>query len=368
MGRGCPIRFEHRHRAHRLALPALSLTTALLVLAGCGGGAAPDPMDTTTATTPATSSPAITDCDGPTPLAPVTRFLDTAPQPCRVWVDAAYGRVVNATTGSATVWSRRTEHGTALVVGAVHTLGLGWLGAADTAVSESLQNPAETMGIPRLFLIRSDGSGLENLASPWFGLYNPAIAAERNNNLLHDLLPREDFYVAVADSQKLDVSGLPPPVAPLTRAEVPLYDPTGATTSATTWAHAVAGELVLLVGYPNSSGELTASIGRVLSDDESGQTITQLAALGDVEGDIAYDADVEMMIQGRAVAGMSGGAAFDRGGRLVGILVRATDEHEGVQHVRAVRMSWVVERLEAAFTDLDSTTQSAIADFIEPVG
>jgi hypothetical protein len=130
-------------------------------------------------------------------------------------LDKSYGRVVRGSTGSATIWSRRTGYGTALVVGAVHTLGLGWFGAADAAVTESLVDPGDLVGVPRLFLIRSDGSGPDDFASPWFGLYNPAIAAGRNNNLLQDVLPHEDFYVAVVDSQKLDVSGLPPIVEPI---------------------------------------------------------------------------------------------------------------------------------------------------------
>ena len=341
----------------------VTLVAMSLVGAACGG-------DTTdaTSTTPVTTSPTLSDCDEPTPLLPVTSFLDQAPAACRDWVDATYGRVANAATGSATIWSRRNERGTALVVGAIHTLGLGWFGAEGTAVPESLVNPADMTGIPRLFHIRPDGSGLDDLASPWFGLYNAAIAAERNTNLLHDVLPREDIYVAVADSQKLDVSGLPPIVEPLITADVPLYDPTGATTAEATWADAASGGLVLIVGYPNATGEPTASVGRVLTDAEAGQAITTLAELGDVEGTIDYDAEVEFIIEGRAVAGMSGGAAFDRDGRLVGVLVRATDEHDGVQYVRAVRMSWVIQRLQAAFDDLSPAAQSAIAGFLEPTG
>ena len=182
---------------------------------------------------------------------------------------------------------------------------------------------------------------------------------------MQDLLPSEDFYVAVTDSQKLDVSGLPPVVEPLIRAAVPLHDPDGITTSDSTWADAVADELTMLIGYPNATGELTSSVGRILSDAAADLVIADLAERGDVEGDIAYDADVEIIIQGKAVAGMSGGAAFDRTGRLIGILVRASDEHEGLQYVRAVRMSWVVQRLEAAFAGLDPAAQAAIAGFIE---
>jgi hypothetical protein len=228
-------------------------------------------------------------------------------------------------------------------------------------------NPGDLTGIPRLFLIRPNGSGRDDLASPWYGFYNPSIAAERNNNLLQDVLPREDFYVAVTDSQKLDVSGLPPMVEPITRDRVPLYDPQGVTTTAPTWADAVAGENVLLLGYPQATGELTASVGRVLTDNEAEQAVTRLAELNDPEGSIAYDADVELFIEGESVAGMSGGGVMDRDGRLVGILVRATDMHDGVQYVRAVRMSWIVLRLAVVFDGLNPTDQQAIREYLEPM-
>jgi len=335
-----------------------------ILVAACSAGATGSA--TTTATILATSAPTPVACDAPTPLFPVAAVRDGPAGSCQEWIERSQGRTVNATTGSATIWSRRSEYGTALVVGAVHTLGLGWFGEADSPVTESMVNPGDLVGVARLFLIRPDGSGPDDLASPWFGLYNPAIGAERNNNLLQDVLPREDFYVAVMDSQKLDVSGLPPTVEPIIRAEVPLYDPAGVTTTAPTWADAVAGELVLLLGYPNATGELTASVGRVLSDDEAGQTVARLADLGDVEGSIACDAEVELIIQGESVVGMSGGAVIDQDGRLIGILVRATDVYEGVQYVRAVRMRWVTSRLAAVLDDLSPADQRAIRGYLEP--
>jgi hypothetical protein len=342
------------------------LVTVSMVLAACSTGPVGDDPSTTI-TTPATSAPMPDACDDLTSLFQVEAVIDGPAGSCLEWVDRSYGRAVQGSTGSATVWSRRNEHGTALIVGAVHTLGQGWFGPSDTAVTESIVNPGDLTGVARLFLVRPDGSAPDELASPWFGLYNPAIAAERNNNLLQDLLPREDFYVAVADSQKLDVSGLPPIVAPIILEEVPLYDPAGITTINPTWAEAIAGEFVLLLGYPQTTGELTASVGRVLSDNEAEQAISMLADLGDPEGAIPYDSDVEMIIRGEAIAGMSGGGAIDKEGRLVGILVRATYVHEGDQYVRAVRMSWVVARLAATFNELSLSDQEAIRGYLEPM-
>ncbi len=333
---------------------ALLLLSATIFLA-CGGG-----QEDSTVPTPV-------GCDDVSPLFAVEEVLDGAGGSCREWVDSSFGRAVRGSTGSASIWSRRSEYGTVLVVGAVHTLGEGWFGPSDTAVMESIVNPEDQTGVPRLFLIRPDGVGPDALASPWFGLYNPTIAAERNNNLLQRLLPREDFYIAVTDSQKLDVSGLPhPPVEPIIKEEVSLYDPAATTTTVPTWADAASGDLLLLLGYPNETGALTASVGRVLSHDEATQVVATLADLGDEEGDIPYDAEVEIIIQGEALAGMSGGPAVDEDGRLVGMLVRATDVHDGVQYVRVVRMSHIVSRLAAGLEGIDSQTQQAVKGYLEP--
>lgn len=156
-------------------------------------------------------------------------------------------------------------------------------------------------------------------------------------------------------------------VDPIITDAVPMYDPTAATTTDPTWADAVEGDFVLLLGYPQTTGELTASVGRVLSDYEAEQAVAALADMGDPEGGVAYDPEAEMIIRGEAIAGMSGGAAVDLEGRLVGILVRATDVHDGEQYVRAVRMSWVVARLAEAFEKLTPAGQEAIRGYLEPV-
>ncbi len=340
--------------ARRIVGTAGVLLLSATIFFACGG----DRADSTVPTPVA--------CDDVTALFAVEEVLDGARGSCREWVDSSLGRAVRGSTSSASIWSGRSEHGTVLVVGAVHTLGQGWFGPTDTAVVESIVNPEDQIGVPRLFLIRPDGSGPDTLASPWFGLYNPAIAAERNNDLMQRLLPREDFYIAVTDAQKLDVSGLPLIVEPILKEEVPLYDPAATTTSVPTWADAASGDLLLLLGYPNETGVLTAGVGRVLSHDEATQAVANLADLGDEEGSIPYDAEVEMFIQGQSGVGMSGGPAVDEAGRLVGILVRATDVHDGVQYVRVVRMSYIVSRLAAVLEGIDSQTRQAIQRYLEP--
>jgi hypothetical protein len=348
--------FGHRRRAVAL------IATMVIAIASCSSGEGGDGTSSTGSTTASTTAAAPVSCDRVTQLFAVA---DTPAGSCATWIDLAVGRAVNGSTGSATVWTRRTNHGTALIVGAVHTLGQGWFGTEGTAIEEAVIDPGAQTGIPRLFLWLPNGSGPDSLASPWFGLYNPAIAAERNGNLMRDVLPREDVYVAVADSQKLDVSGLAMTPDAIVQELVPLYDPTGITLETPTFAAAEAGQLVLLLGYPNETGQATAAVGRVLTDDEATAAVTTLAELGDPEGTVAYEADVEMILEGSASAGMSGGPVVDNTGRLVGVLVRASDPHDGVQYVRAVRMTYVASRLAATLASLPTETQAAIRPYLE---
>ncbi len=93
--------------------------------------------------------------------------------------------------------------------------------------------------------------------------------------------------------------------------------------------------------------------------------VAALADAGDPEGSIPYDSEVEVMIEGPAAAGMSGGPVISRAGRLVGVLVRASDEHDGVQYVRAVRMTFVATRLAATFGRLPTVAQAAVEGYLE---
>ena len=345
-----PIRQRYHSRAASLLLALL-----LGVLHGCTGGS------------PGGSAPPT--CDDVTVLFSADRVLADPDSDCFAWVDAARGRVVRQTVGSASIWSRRSEAGPGLLTGAVHTLGVGWFGPQGTDIRERMSNPADTTGVARLFLFRPDGSGPDELASPLFDMYSPAIPAETNHDAFRYLRPRNDFFVAVVDSQKLDVGLLAPTPRPLVNESLPLYDPDGVTTTEPTHADPVEGDLVLLMGFAGAgdlAGELAASVGRVLSDGKAAGVIETLAAAQDEEGDIPYEAEVEMIIEGQAVTGMSGGAALNRAGQQVGILVRASDAHDGTQYVRAVRMAYVVARLAAAFDDLSPEDQAVVQQYLEP--
>ena len=64
-------------------------------------------------------------CQPNIPLFSVKDALSDPTHPCREWVYMVQGRVTKNSFASASVWSLRTEAGTALVVSALHTLGEG---------------------------------------------------------------------------------------------------------------------------------------------------------------------------------------------------------------------------------------------------
>ena len=62
----------------------------------------------------------------------------------------------------------------------------------------------------------------------------------------------------------------------------------------------------MLVGFPASgetAGKLSASVGMVLSDEEATAVVNALAETNDVEGEIAYDAEAELLVRGYARGG-----------------------------------------------------------------
>ncbi len=343
-----------------------ALAVLLASVSACASGDSGVATTFIATTTPTTTSLSPDSCDRITAVFLVADLADRPATDCATWIDRSSGRAVLGSVGSASVWSRSTGHGTALIVGAVHTLGEGWFGPGGTAVEETVWDPAAQVGVLRLHLMLPDGSGTDPLASPLFMLFNPAIAADRNGNRMQDVLPGEDFYIGVTDSQKYDVSGPVPQPEPIVHGPVPIYDPSEATSTAPTFAEAEAGALVLLLGFPNETRELTAAVGRVMTEREASAAVVELGGRDDPEGRIPHDADVEMFIEGAALAGMSGGPVVDQEGRIVGVMVRATDEHNGVQYVRAVRLTHVISQLDDALEVLPPERQSAIMGYLEP--
>lgn len=334
--------------------PAVALLVCAAALAGCSA-VQPPPL-------PAT-------CADVTSIFLVEDMLAATDHACHDWVATTHGRVARSSSASAVVWSTRSDAGPALLVSAVHTLGVGYLDPASGDVPEALVDPAGQLGVPRIFLVEPDGAAISAEASPLFHLYHPAIPDDENTNGFRELLPVHDFYFGVIDDQQIEVSGIVGLAEPVHAAGPALHDPLERADSAPTFSAVEPGDHVLLAGFPAAApyaGRQSASVGRVLSDAEATAAIAMLADAGDMEGDIAYQPEVEMIIAGAAAGGMSGGGVFDAQSRVVGIIVRASDPLDGVQYVRAVRMTYAVEQLTEAFGGLTADTQAAIAPYLEP--
>jgi hypothetical protein len=266
------------------------------------------------------------------------------------------------------VWSLRTEAEPGVIVSAIHTLGVSYLDPPNGDVPELLVNPATQNGVPRIFLVQAQGGASDERASPLFHLYNPAIPDNENTNGFRGLLPVHDFYFGVIDDQKLSTSPVVGIGEPLRDRPPPIHDPLVRARTSPTFTTASAGDLVLLMGFPTGApfqGRQTAGVGTVLSDEEAVAALADLAAVGDEEGGIPYEPAVEMLIMGIAAGGMSGGGVYDQDSRLLGVIVRASDERNGVQYVRAVRMTYAVQELAAAYDALPPNEQAAVAPYLE---
>ncbi len=314
--------------------------------------------------------PIPSNCDAPTRLFVAADILADVEHPCFEWLDTTHGRLADAPNGSAVVWTVRTSSRAALVVSALHTVRQGLLAPADSEVEERLVDPSVEIAFGTIQVFDPGGVELAETHSPTFLLYHPAASGQDHAEAFQNLRPRNDFFLTVADDQMLDRAS-PESAGALRAASPGLYDPRMIADSPMPIASVVPGELVLLEGFPSSlavgltrTPRLGASVGRALSDAEAEEIVSMLREAGDEEGEIAYDADAEMIIEGEASPGMSGGGVFNRDGRLVGIIVRVTEAHSLPIHTRAVRLTYIKRRIEDALDALPDREQAAVSAFL----
>jgi hypothetical protein len=120
---------------------------------------------------------------------------------------------------------------------------------------------------------------------------------------------------------------------------------------------------VLAIGFPREAGgDMVFSAARVLGDDEA---VAWLARADPEEAAIPYKPEVEMILAVRSVAGMSGGGVFDRQGRYLGVMVRASTR--GPDYVtRVVRARHIARRLREALATVEAAERDRIAAFLDP--
>ena len=103
-----------------------------------------------------------------------------------------------------------------------------------------------------------------------------------------------------------------------------------------------------------------------MSEAEIETAQADLRDIGDEEGELAYDAEAEMILEGQALPGMSGSGVFDLEGRLVGVLVRGSTESNAPMHiVRAVRVPFIAGRIHETFESLEAEQRLAVQPFLD---
>ncbi len=341
------------------ATASTSLTTSAATGQGGGGGSGGAEPDRTT-------------CDEARGLMTVESIFAHPEDACGPWVDKLQGRaarVYGHLPGSASLWSRRTQFGTGLLVTAAHVRTACHLeGSGDEPqdCQETLTEPDRYPGLTELRLGEVGGGRPRSFWSVHFSMYNPFKAA----GTLTSILPSEDVALFAVDSQEFVVAGTDfgLPVQPIVDAPLPLHDPAGLTLLEETWAEPEPEASVLSLGFPQVGDhidELHASVGRVLGEEETLRAFASIAGTDDVEADIPYDPAVEFLLEGVALPGMSGGGVYDEAGRQVGLLVRSFDSAEGLPHLRVVRMSHLVTGIERAFAALTIEEQEAVRPYLE---
>ncbi|RJO65657.1 MAG: hypothetical protein C4523_15580 [Myxococcales bacterium] len=340
----------------KIALIALFSGGALV---GCGGETPPQDD--------ASTSPLPERCDEATALFPVAPLLERPDHPCHGLLSRTYGRAVKGgASGSASVWTRATPFGTAIVASAAHVLK--GFDADDADSPPTLFNPENEPGFLFVRLPESGAGGADSQASASFLLFHPAIPADQKRDGYSHILPRRDFFLLAADGQLLSTDPAPGVPEPIQPTSPPLHDPDGLTETPPTWADAESGDLELMIGYPASppeGGDMAAAVGRVLSEEEIETALAALADAGDEEGSVAYDPEAEFILEGSAAVGMSGGGVYDRDGRQTGILVRASTTEGAPSIVRAVRMRWVISALKTTYNALSQEARDAVKPYLE---
>lgn len=285
--------------------------------------------------------------------------------PARVaLLDKVRGSVGVVGSGSRTIWSRKNAAGLGLYVSANHVHGISsWANLDAEYIDISLQ---ENGRFNNAHLIADNGDvNLFTEITSDFPLYHPSITSNISNS---DILPKDDFYIGVIDNQKRTNDGLDrlykPEVIQL-HTPLALYDPQARTTSQITWNSAIADQDVMIVGYPQNRTTYpfgATSIGKVLSTATANELIAKLAENGDQEGDIAYNAEAEFIVNAKSVVGMSGGGVFNTNGELLGIVVRGAALN-GQSMVRVVRMSYIQNNIETFFRTLYQDEKNFLKQF-----
>lgn len=348
----------------------ISKCAAAMIVVGTAGcpSAQTAPASPSPAPVASTPAPLPADCGAPHGVFSVSTALAAPDHDCSPWLKRTVGRVLRSGGMSGVVWTTDVEAEVGILLSAVHTLGEGWFARAGQVAPVTLKDPSEGSGVVRLELPTATGE-LSGTQAPLFMMFQPGIPAEQTGDKLHRIEPRHDFFVAAMDGQRFPLGGdgnhLGAAAGPLQSTPPQLSDPDGLL--GRSHRDAKPGERVLMLGYPNHgphAGKLAGSVGVVLDAGQVQGAMEELRAAGDEEGNLAYAPEVEHIVRGTAVPGMSGGGVFDVDGHLVGVLVRGSTETQPPGYVRFVRLSFITGELSAAISALPDASRKALARYL----
>tara|TARA_R110000868_G_scaffold131361_3_gene341396 strand:+ start:2388 stop:3458 length:1071 start_codon:yes stop_codon:yes gene_type:complete len=278
-------------------------------------------------------------------------------------INKVRGSVGKRGFGSKVIWSRKNENNLGLYISANHVYGLDtWPDRQESFINISENNNGIFLGsqIPK-----SDGSiSLGNELIADFGLYHPEIPSNATNHSIH---PAFDFYIGIMDNQRIQDNGLAIyPQKVIMAQALELYDPENRTLDSQTWNKTESMDTILAIGYPQDrlnypNGAI--STGKVLSESEALSAIAILKNLGDEEGNIPYNHQVEFIAKAKALPGMSGGGVFNAKGQLLGIMVRATKVNNQYL-IRVIRITYIKQKLTSFYHSLSLSDQQKIRPFI----
>jgi hypothetical protein len=315
-------------------------------------------------------------CHKGTGLFDVEKLLKEPDNPCYDWINKTYGRVLKSGTTSGVIWTTFTENNTALMISAIHTLGVGWFQSEGLKIEEKFENPEQGAGFLRVFLSSLGGGWARSNFKPMFLFFNPFVSGKENSNGMQYILPENDFFIAVLDSQEYDYEQIINSIS-LNMEAPEIYDPGNFLSSETLLDSPKDGELVLLLGYPRigqNAGRISASIAKVKSDDEANSIISSLRNAGDLEGSIWYTPASEFIVEGNfpdliindlVIEGMSGSGVFNQEGRLLGIVVRVTEVDIGAQYARIVRLPYIIGKMKDALKKLIPEEKNIIINYLD---
>lgn len=283
------------------------------------------------------------------------------------WKEAIHtsrGSVGRRGSGSKTIWSRKNDYGIGVYLSANHVYNIsGW----STKNPEVFNVFNENLGIfEGSQLPPTTGSlDLGNKLSSDFPYIHFAISEQATNTTI---LPEEDFYLGLIDGQTV-LKGPFPQYPEKIKIDLPLqiFDPLNRSISTKTWDIANSGNTVFGIGFPLDHASFpngAVAIGKVLSDPEAIETVKKLQASEDSEGNIPYKPEVEFFMDAQGVPGMSGGGVFTKEGKLLGIMVRASDQEKAPKIIRVVRIEYIINKLISLVESLSDEQKAEVYKFL----